>query len=129
MHAFVERLIRQFTSVALGVAAILVPLGFAGIEPSLLLALGPAGIAGLLLANRQRLLALHDSDFWAIHVETLWIGPALAASILVVFGSLTSGEMQTIGAVVGLLGMVNYLLRPVYLLVDSIFARLFALAA
>lgn len=118
------RLVRQFTTVTLAAAVILVGLGAAGYTPSLLLAVPVAVLAGAALAVRDRLIRAAPYRVLAIHAESLWIGPALAAGVLVVYGDISAGELQTVGAVIGLLGMANYLLRPVYVLLASIAARI-----
>jgi hypothetical protein len=117
------RLIRQFTSVALVAAVILVGLGAAGYAPSLVFAVPAAALAGAAFSVRDRLIAAAPYRVLAVHAESLWIGPALAAGVLVVYGGISPGELQTVGAVIGLLGMANYLLRPVYILVASVAAR------
>jgi hypothetical protein len=117
------RLIRQFTSVTLVTGVLLVGLGVAGYTPSLVFALSAAVLAGVALAVRDRLLRAAPYRVLAIHAESLWIGPALAAGVLIVYSGISPGELQTVGAVIGLLGMANYLLRPVYVLVASIAGR------
>lgn len=123
MHQRYDRLTRQVTSVALAASALLVGLGIAGYTPSILWALAGAGVAASLAVGREFLAALGSHEAFEIHAETLWIGPALAAVVLVLFGDLTPGELQTVGALIGLLGMANYLLRPLYLLVGSLLSR------
>lgn len=118
-----RRAVRQFTSVALLTSVILVGLGVAGFTPSLVFAAGAAGLAGVALAARERLVALAPHEALAVHAESLWIGPALAAGVLVIYGDLTAGELQTVGALIGLAGMANYLLRPVYAVLGALFAR------
>lgn len=118
-----RRSIRQLTTVALLASAILVGIGFAGYTPSLPFAAVTAVLAGLGLAARERLLAGAPYEAVAVHAETLWIGPALATGVLLIYGDLTAGELQTVGALIGLAGMVNYLLRPVYTVLGSLAAR------
>jgi hypothetical protein len=51
------------------------------------------------------------------NIETLawlWAGPLVAAGVMLVGWGATPGELQSLGGVVGLVGMVNLLLRPVY---------------
>jgi len=123
MEEAYRRPIRQLTSVALVTSAILVGLGFAGLSPSLPFVVGTLVLTGLAFAARERVIAAAPNEPTAVHAETLWIGPALAAAVLVLFGDLTPGELQTVGALVGLFGMVHYLLRPVYALVAVLIAR------
>jgi hypothetical protein len=44
----------------------------------------------------------------------LWIGAVVAAVVTAVFLGATPGEVQALGGLVGLAGMMNYFLRPVY---------------
>lgn len=54
-----------------------------------------------------------------LYLRDLWVGPALAAvATALVFGA-TPAEVQTVGGLLGFLGMVNYFLRPVYHVVYS----------
>ena len=124
MEEAYRRPIRQLTSVALVTSTILVGLGFAGFAPSLPFVGSALVLTGLAFAVRDRMVAAAPNEPAAVHAETLWIGPALAAAVLVLFGDLTPGELQTVGALVGLFGMVHYLLRPVYALVAVMMARL-----
>lgn len=123
MHERYDRVSQQATTVALAASALLVGLGVLGITPSILLAVGAAAIAGLLLAEREQLVGRADSAVLALHAETLWIGPAIAAAVLLLFGDLTGGELQTVGALIGLAGMANYLLRPLFLLLTATIDR------
>lgn len=119
MHERYDRLSQQATSIALVASAILVGLGALGATPSLPLALGAAGLAALSFASRGDLADRLDSEFVALHAEQLWVGPALAALVMLLWIDLTAGELQTVGALVGLAGMANYLLRPLLLLLVS----------
>lgn len=42
------------------------------------------------------------------------LGPAVAFVVTLAWLDASAGELQTLGGVVGLLGMANYFLRPVY---------------
>ncbi len=53
----------------------------------------------------------HDLGRYA---AVLWLGALVAALVGLAFRDATPGELQALGGVVGLLGMANYFLRPVY---------------
>lgn len=104
------------TVVLVVASAVLAVPGFAGIGASVPLFFGYGVLAGFLFLGRDRLAAWptvleHDVGGYG---AVLWLGPAVAA--LVCLGALgsTPGELQALGGVVGLVGMANYFLRPVY---------------
>jgi len=111
----------QVTVLCLVAAGILLALGVAGVPGSLplvalLLALGaglyytrPDGDAGQVLGI--------DLDGL---LSALWLAPVLAALPVVLEPAASAEELQALGGIVGLAGMVNYFLRPVYLLVYSL---------
>jgi len=119
----IERQTRRITSVCLVAAAVLIGPGAAGLAPSLAFVAGCLGLAGLALTARERLVATVDREVVRVHAQTLWIGLALAAAVGLLWMDLTPGELQTVGGLVGLLGMANYLLRPVYHFLASLFER------
>lgn len=93
----------------------LIAAGSAGVAASVVLALGLVVVATLLRAVGQ----------WAVETEwtrldrhefvaDLWVGPGAAAVIVLVALDATPGEVQALGGLVGLLGMANYFLRPIY---------------
>jgi len=90
---------------------------------------GTAGLGGtlplvaLLLGAAAGLYALRDAlpaerRVWGVdvagYVGVAWLGPALAAVLVVVFLGASAGEVQALGGLLGLAGMANYFLRPVY---------------
>ena len=56
-------------------------------------------------------------------LEDLWAGPAVAAAVVLPFLGASPGEVRALGGLLGLVGMVNYFLRPVYHLVYGLVAR------
>lgn len=118
----------------LHVTAVLVVASFLLIGPSLLgvggswhltLALGLLAIA-LTLVQTQRdafpVILEFDSGRW---VKQLWLAPLVAATVvLLVEPSANPGELRALGGILGLLGIVNYLVRPLYLSLFEIARRL-----
>lgn len=100
--------------------------GVAGIGGSLALSALLIVVAGLLyvvtlgLDDGPEVLG-HDLGRYA---TVLWAGALVAALVVVVARDATPGELQALGGLVGLLGMGNYFLRPVYRLGYSLVARL-----
>jgi len=108
----------RVTALLLVAAALAIGLGVAGIGASLPIVLGLLILTGVLYAARpdeDQLGPVAGVDVDGI-AESLWLAPLIAALPLVVRLSATPGEMQAIGGMLGLAGMANYFLRPVYLL-------------
>jgi hypothetical protein len=106
MDAKYERAMVRFSGVCLLGGGSLIALGVAGYTPSALLVVGAIAAGVGLYAARVR-----------ANIETLawlWAGPLVAAGVMLVGWGATPGELQSLGGVVGLVGMVNLLLRPVY---------------
>ncbi len=113
-----------FALLAGSVALILPAVAGVGASAPLLAAVLLTGVA--LAAVRTRLDAL--PTVWELDPEIyagdLWIGPVLAvATVLLVEPSATAGELQSLGGVLGFLGMVNYFLRPLYLYLYDLVRR------
>ena len=90
--------------------------GLAGITASLTLVAVLFGVAGLLFFARDRLDAgptVLGREVGAFG-RVLWTGPAIAAVVCLAFLGATPAELQALGGLVGLVGMANYFLRPVY---------------
>jgi len=101
--------------------ALLVP-GFAGIGGSLALVLVLVVLGSALFAGREQLAAGpkavgHDLGYYG---QVLWAGPIVGALVVLIALDATTAELQALGGLVGLAGMVNYFLRPVYRAIHSI---------
>jgi len=111
----------QVTALCLVAAGILLALGAAGIpaSPGLLVFL-LALSAGLYYtrtdAGAGRVVGIDVGSL----LSALWLAPALAALPLVLEPAATAEELQALGGLVGLAGMLNYFLRPIYLLAYSL---------
>jgi drug/metabolite transporter (DMT)-like permease len=115
------------TVVALAAAAVLVAAGTAGVGASPLFVVGAALLAvplwplGAALADT----AWQRVDPHAFAAD-LWLGPVVAALVVAAFLDATPDEVQALGGLVGLVGMANYFLRPVYRLLYGLARRLSA---
>jgi len=104
------------TVVLLAASVVLLVPGSVGLGASLPLVVAFGLLAGLFGALREPLsrlptVARHDTGAYG---ELLWLGPAVAAGVCLVFLGATAAELQALGGLVGLVGMVNYFLRPLY---------------
>jgi len=90
--------------------------GLAGVGSSLALVIAVLALAGVSFWLRDRLTGgptLIDREIGA-YWRVLWVGPALGAAVCLAFLGATPAELQALGGLVGLVGMANYFLRPVY---------------
>ena len=127
MDRTLDGAVMRATTVLLGGGLSLVAAGTAGIDGSIALvfALGMVSVGGRLVAS---VVADTESKFDVRRVVAdLWIGPALAAVVVVVYFGASPGEVQALGGIIGLLGMLNYFLRPFYHLVYGLGQRVAAL--
>jgi hypothetical protein len=119
-----ERAVRA-TFVLLVASLGLLGAGLAGTAASLTLAAGLLGIGGVLFTARGRLdagpeFAGRDPGAYG---RLLWAGPVVAAAVCLAFLGATPAELQSLGGLVGLVGMANYFLRPVYRAGSILFER------
>ncbi|MFY4811238.1 hypothetical protein ACOJIV_00805 [Haloarcula sp. AONF1] len=108
----------QVTVLLLVAAALAIGFGVAGVGASLPIVVGLLVLAAVLFVARpdeDRFGPVAGVDMDGI-VQSLWLAPLITALPLLVRLSATPGEMQAIGGLLGLVGMANYFLRPVYLL-------------
>lgn len=110
MDERLERVILWVSAICVLAAGLIVPLGFLGISATLGVVILMLALAGGLVYARD---AIHGYDRY---LAWLWVGPAVAAAIAVVGVGIDAspGELQSLGGVVGLVGVFNLLLRPVY---------------
>lgn len=123
MDRTLDGAVMRATVVLLAGGLLLVAAGTAGIDGSIALvfALGTVSVGVRLVAS---LVADTESEFDVRRVVAdLWIGPALAAAVVVIWLGASSGEVQALGGIIGLLGMLNYFLRPFYHLVYGLGQR------
>jgi len=117
MEMAIERATMQVTAICLVASAMVLALGLAGATGSLVLVgLFLALSAGLYYSRPPSSVGtVYGLDVDALF-ETLWLAPAVAAVPVLVELGASPGEMQALGGLLGLVGMANYFLRPVYLL-------------
>lgn len=109
--------------VAAGMALVLA--GTAGLRGTVPLVAGLVAVGGLLFAARDPLS--ETPRVWGFDagpvLAALWMGPVVAALVVAVALDATAAEIQALGGLVGLLGMANYFLRPLYRLAYSLARR------
>ncbi|MFC6975275.1 hypothetical protein ACFQL1_12455 [Halomicroarcula sp. GCM10025709] len=118
----------QATLLLLVAGLLLVGLSLLGVGASLPLAAGLVVLAiGLFLTRPETTVGrVAGVDVDQI-LRWLWLALVLAAVPLVIRPTATPGEVQSLGGLVGLAGMANYFLRPLYLLGYDISRKLAAL--
>lgn len=115
MSRLADRTQRLTVALLAASVALAVP-GFAGLGSSIALAAVLAAITGVLFVLRDPLGNLDPGDGRARtrHLRILWVGPLLGAVAVLVAPWASPGELQALGGLCGLIGMLNYFLRPVY---------------
>jgi hypothetical protein len=120
--------VMRATAILLTAGLSLVAVGTAGVAASLPLVLASVVLAGVTRVVTDAVEVPATDGVTVRTVATdLWIGPALAAVVLVLWLDATPGEVQALGGMVGLVGMLNYFLRPFYHLIYELGQRLAAL--
>jgi hypothetical protein len=117
----------RLTVVLLLTSVLVIAPGLAGVGGSLLLVVAALVVAGGLYAARERLraapqVATHNLGYYG---EALWTSGVVAAAVFLLGISATPGELRALGGIVGLVGMANYFLRPVYRLLLALFRAFF----
>jgi len=111
-----RRAVLQVTVLLLFAGGLLIVLGTAGVGASLPLVAGLLALAGALYAARPEerpVGTVLRVDVDAI-LARLWLAPIVGVVPLVVELGATPAEVQALGGLIGLLGMANYFLRPLY---------------
>jgi hypothetical protein len=114
-----ERGILRISVVFLIAAAILIPMPYLGMGASLPLVLLLAAAAWGLYEAWQR-----SGGQTRTYLSGLWLGPVIAL-LFTIYGLLigaSPGEVQALGGIAGIIGVVNLLLRPVYRLLHYVLA-------
>ncbi|WP_262179363.1 hypothetical protein [Haloarcula laminariae] len=107
----------QVTVLCLVAAGTLLALGAAGVPASPALVVFLVALSAGLYYTRPdatagRVLGLDVDSL----LSALWLTPALAAVPVLLEPTASAEELGALGGVIGLVGMLNYFLRPVYLL-------------
>lgn len=125
MHRLARESLRLTVALLVASVCLILP-SLAGLGGSPLLAGSLVLLAGALYAVRDDLATVGRVWLYrpGLHLAIVWTGPLVAALVVVLFGIPASpGELQALGGICGLLGMLNYFLRPVYALVASLLGR------
>ncbi|MEF8936522.1 MAG: hypothetical protein V5A32_01095 [Halovenus sp.] len=118
---------RRFTWVLLFASATLILPALLGSGATVPLAAALASFAGALGLLRERLATLPTVVGYdlGLYGRDCWIGAAVGSAITLAFLGASSGELRALGGLAGLVGMVNYFLRPLYLYVATLLSRSF----
>jgi hypothetical protein len=114
------------TFALLTASLVLLLAGLAGVGASLAVLGIIVAVAVVLFVFRDRLdvdAAVASQDV-GDYGTLLWTGPTIAAAVCLVFLGASPAELQALGGLVGLVGMANYFLRPVYRAVSAFARRL-----
>ncbi|MFB6202774.1 MAG: hypothetical protein ABEI98_12305 [Halorhabdus sp.] len=106
--------IRTATGVGFTGGVVLIALGLAGLSASFGLAVVVLALGGGGILARRRLQDQLDHPAFAAYLTAVPLGPLLAGAVILAFAGASSGELQTLGSVCGLLAILNHMLRPVY---------------
>lgn len=106
----------QLTAALIVASVALIGPGLAGLGASLPLALIILAVAAILVAARDELAEIGYVGWIPLGatLRVAWAGSLLAGVVVLVAGGASPGELQAYGGLCGLVGMVNYFLRPVY---------------
>jgi hypothetical protein len=117
----------QVTALLLIAAGVLLALGFAGVGGSYFLVASLVALGLVLYAVRPESHALGRVGGVNLDhlLDSLWVAFVVAALPLMFEPSATPAEVQALGGLLGLAGMANYFVRPLYLLAYSLVSSLF----
>lgn len=87
-----------------------------GASPTLAIALGGLSLAVFSLRDTLHDLPTVAEHDLGLYGRDLWLAPLLAIGAIVFFPGASPAELQSLGGIAGFAGMVNYFLRPIYLL-------------
>ena len=113
MDRWREEPVLRVTVVSLVAGLALIGLGAAGVGSSPLVVAALLVAAAGLYALRTRIAGLERLDRHRFYLD-LPLAPLVGAVVALGWLDATPGELQALGGLVGLVGMANYFLRPVY---------------
>lgn len=108
---------RRVTIVLVVTSAVLIGPAAAGIGATPLLAAALGALTAALWVGRETLGSLPTVVGYEFgqHARDAWIGAALGTAVVVLTLGAPAVELQAFGGVAGLIGMMNYFVRPLYL--------------
>lgn len=112
-----RRWTQHVTTVLLIASVTLIVPALVGFGATIPVALAIALVSAALWTVRDQLAELPTVVGYNLgrHARDSWVGPALGAAIVIVALGSPPPELQAFGGIAGLLGMLNYFLRPLYL--------------
>lgn len=115
MERAIDDAVAEFSALLLAASFVLIGASLLGLGATLALAAVLILLTVGLFVTRKYLAEFVDEYYLiARTVEDCWIGTTAAAlTVLVALGA-TPGELQTLGGLIGLAGMLNYFVRPLY---------------
>ena len=118
---------RRFTWVLLFASATLIFPALLESGATLPLAAVLASLAGALWILREQLATLPTVVGYdlGLYGRDCWIGAAVGSAVTLAFLGASADELQALGGLTGLVGMVNYFLRPLYLYGAGLLSGLF----
>lgn len=125
MHPRLVRTVRQLTGAAFLAGVALIALGLAGQSGTTALGLGLLAVGAFALAFRHLFAGLVSHPAADAYLRSVPFAPVVAGGVVLWFSGASPGELQTLGGVLGLLALVNHLLRPVYGILHGLLARVF----
>jgi hypothetical protein len=118
---------RRFTWVLLFASATLILPALLDASATSPLAAVLGSLAGALWLLREHLATLPTVVGYdlGMYGRDCWLGAAVGSAVVLLFLGASAEELQALGGLTGLVGMVNYFLRPLYLYVAALLSRLF----
>ncbi|MFW5974504.1 MAG: hypothetical protein ACOCPZ_03910 [Natrialbaceae archaeon] len=125
MNQRFARHLRQLTGAGFLAGVLLIGLGLAGVSGTTALGLGLLAVGTFALAFRHLFAGLVTHPAADAYLTSVPFAPVIAGGVVLWFSGASPGELQTLGGVLGLLALVNHLLRPVYGILHGLLARVF----
>ncbi|WEL16278.1 MULTISPECIES: hypothetical protein [unclassified Halorhabdus] len=123
MNQRLARRVRQLTGVAFLAGVLLIGLGVAGQSGSMAVGFGLLAVGALALSFHHHFTGLFAHPAADAYLASVPAAPVVAGAVVLWFAGASPGELQTLGGLLGLLSLVNHLLRPVYGLGYRLIAR------
>jgi len=114
MHQRLVRRVRQLTGMGFLAGVLLIALGVAGQSGTMAVGLALLAVGAFALSFRHHLTGLVSHPAVDAYLTSVPVAPVLAGAVVIWFAGTSPGELQTLGGVLGLLSLVNHLLRPLY---------------